>query len=74
VGKKEFRNLKECFEAKISVPRPIYVSKNVLAMEFVGDGGMPAKTLLESDVNLTDYKSAISIIEKIVQRCKTSSC
>jgi len=39
-------------------------------MEFVGDGGIPAKTLLESDVNLTDYKSAISIIEKLYKDAK----
>ncbi len=69
-AKKEFRNLTECFEAKIPAPRPIKVSNNVLAMEFIGDGGMPAKTLLESDVNLTDYKSAISIIEKLYKDAK----
>ena len=69
-AKKEFRNLTECFEAKIPAPRPIKVSNNVLAMEFVGDGGIPAKTLLESDVNLTDYKSAISIIEKLYKDAK----
>ena len=58
-AKKEFRNLSECFDAKIPVPKPIDVSNNVLAMEFIGNNGIPAKTLLESDVDEKDYKSAI---------------
>lgn len=69
-AKKEFRNLTECYEAKIPVPRPISVSKNVLAMEFIGIDGTPAKTLLESEINQNDYESAISIIEKLYTDAK----
>jgi RIO kinase 1 len=43
-AKKEYRNLTQCYEAGIPVPRPLYVANNVLAMEFIGDGGAPAKS------------------------------
>jgi RIO kinase 1 len=69
-AKKEFRNLTECFEAKIPVPRPIEVSNNVLAMEFVGNKGIPAKTLLESEIDHKDYESAISIIKNLYKDAK----
>ncbi len=69
-AKKEFRNLTECFEAKIPVPRPIDVSNNVLVMEFVGTNGIPAKTLLESDIDQKDYETTISIIEKLYKDAK----
>jgi len=35
-ARKEFRNLMQCSESGIPVPRPIHVANNVLVMEFVG--------------------------------------
>ena len=35
-AQKEFRNLKQAFQAKVRVPEPISVKKNVLLMEFIG--------------------------------------
>ena len=64
-AKKEFSNLKRCSECGISVVKPIHVSKNVLAMEFVGKNGIPAKTLLESKVNEKDYDMAILILSNL---------
>ncbi len=64
-AKKEFTNLRRCSKFGIPVVKPIYVSKNVLAMEFVGKNGIPAKTLLESKVNKKDYDMAISILTKL---------
>ena len=69
-AKKEFRNLTQCFEAGIPVPAPLYVTKNVLAMDFVGENGIPSKSLLESSVNKKDYKESISIIQDIY--CKAN--
>ena len=37
-ARKEFRNLTQCVEAGIPVPRPIHVANNVLAMEFIDAG------------------------------------
>ncbi len=64
-ARKEFANLEQCLRRGLSVPRPIHVSKNVLAMEFIGEGGSPAKTLLESQVDEGDYNEAVSIIRRM---------
>ena len=69
-AKKEFRNLTQCFEAGIPVPSPLYVTKNVLAMNFIGNTGIPSKSLLESTVNEADYKESISLINDIY--CKAN--
>ena len=64
-ARKEFTNLSQCFESNLPVPKPIHVSKNVLAMEFIGDDGIPANTLLESEIDEKDYHEAIEIIKKL---------
>lgn len=64
-ARKEFRNLRQSFEAGVRVPRPITVSNNVLAMEFVGDAGRPAPLLLHSHVDEKDYDQAISFIQTL---------
>ncbi len=69
-AKKEFRNLSQCRNAGIPVPNPLYVTNNVLAMEFVGQGGSPEKLLLNSEVNGYDYQQAISIIRDLYQKAK----
>ena len=69
-AKKEYRNLTQCFEAGIPVPKPLYVTNNVLAMDFVGENGAPAKSLLDSQVDENDYKQAIKIISDMYQRAK----
>ncbi len=45
-ARKEFRNLSQCYNAGIPVPEPLYVTNNVLAMDFVGQNGTPEKSLL----------------------------
>lgn len=83
-AKKEFRNLSQCYNAGIPVPKPIHVKNNVLAMEFVGsnDGdssnndnnsnsnGTPCKSLLYSQVNHDDYLQAISILHDLYHKAK----
>ncbi len=69
-AKKEHRNLIQCHEAGIPVPNPRNVVNNVLAMDFVGEKGSPAKQLLNSEVDEDDYLQAISIIEKMYQKAK----
>ena len=69
-AKKEYRNLTQCYEAGIPVPRPLYVTNNVLAMEFIGDGGAPARSLLTSEVNEDDYLQAISILQDMYKKAK----
>ncbi len=47
-AQKEYKNLKRAYEAGICVPKPIQVEKNVLVMEFVGDGNISAPLLKEA--------------------------
>lgn len=69
-AEKEFANLRKCFECQIPVVRPLFVTKNIMAMEFVGKNGAPAKTLVESEVDQADYESAISILGKLYNDAK----
>ncbi|MEX0862727.1 serine protein kinase RIO [Nitrosopumilus sp.] len=69
-ARKEFRNLSQCHDAGIAVPKPIYVSNNVLAMEFIGENGAPCKSLLISEVDENDYNQAISIIKDLYHKAK----
>ena len=69
-AKKEFRNLSQCYAAGIPVPRPLYLTKNVLAMDFVGENGSPCKSLLNSEVDENDYDQAISIIKDLYNKAK----
>ncbi len=76
-ARKEFRNLTQCAEAGILVPRPIHVANNVLAMEFIDAGhapgsgsgddgsgarGRPAAQLLHWPVDYSDYRGALSML------------
>ena len=69
-AKKEFRNLSQCYDAGIPVPKPLYVTNNVLAMDFVGQNGTPSKSLLNSEVDKDDYDQAVSIIKDLYHKAK----
>ncbi|HJJ21485.1 MAG: serine protein kinase RIO [Candidatus Nitrosopumilus limneticus] len=69
-AKKEHRNLNQCYKAGIPVPRPLYVTNNVLVMDFVGVGGSPCKSLLTSNVEQNDYEQAISLIRDLYNKAK----
>ncbi len=44
---KEFKNLHLALKAKVKVPKPIAIRKNVLVMQFIGKNGNPAPELRE---------------------------
>ena len=69
-AQKEFRNLSQCYNKGIPVVKPIHVSKNILVMEFVGKNGVPAKTLLESKIDMKDYHSAISLLARLYKETR----
>jgi RIO kinase 1 len=69
-AQKEFKNLKQCTRHGLPVVKPIYVSKNVLALEFVGKDGVPAKTLHETDIDENDYNQIICIIRDLYKKAK----
>ena len=69
-ARKEFRNLNQCVQNGIPCVIPITVSRNVLAMEFLGVKGVPAKTLVESVIDYDDYKDAISLILRLYRKAR----
>lgn len=69
-AKKEFRNLSKSFNSGIPCPEPITVVKNILIMKFVGTGGVPSPTLVESEVDYTDYEKTITIISDLYQKAE----
>ena len=69
-AKKEYRNLTQCYEAGIPVPKPLYVTNNVLAMDFVGVNGVHCRALLTSNVEQSDYEQAISLIKDLYHKAK----
>ena len=73
-AKKEYKNLIRCVKSGLIVVKPIVVKKNVLALEFIGKNGIPTKTLVESQVVVKDYKSAISLIEQLYKQANLIHC
>lgn len=64
-AQKEFKNLMVAAKIGVCVPNPIRVLNNVLVMEFIGDGGRPAPTLLSCAVDDNDYTQAINMIQQL---------
>lgn len=69
-AQKEFRNLSQCYNSGLSVPRPISLESNVLAMDFIGNNGSPAPLLLEIDVDENDYLEALDFITRLYKETK----
>ena len=69
-AKKEFRNLSQCYNLGLPVPEPLYVTKNILAMEFIGENGSPCKSLLNSTVEENDYLQSITILGDLYCKAK----
>jgi len=69
-AQKEFKNLIRAKEAKVRVPEPIAVSKNVLVMEFIGRKGVCAPLLREVELkNPTRiYRRLILYIKRLYQK------
>ena len=66
-ARKEFRNLKRLEQAGVRVPAPIAVYKNVLVMEFIGEGCKRAPLLVElaKPVNQLDVEEWKRIFETV---------
>ncbi len=71
-AQKEFKNLQSAFSAAVRVPRPWNLDGNVLAMEFIGDGGEPAPLLKEA--RLTDpgriYRRVLGFVNKLYRKAR----
>jgi RIO kinase 1 len=70
-ARKEFRNMQAAHDAGVRVPAPIAVKKNVLVMEFIGDGeGVSASSLVESEVTLDDYNQVVDQMALLYQKAR----
>ncbi len=69
-ARKEFQNISKCYDCGISVVKPRHVSKNILIMDFEGIDGKPEQTLLESEIDESDYNQSISLITDLYQKAK----
>jgi RIO kinase 1 len=67
-ARKEYANLDKAFSSSVPVPKPIALKRNVLVMEFIGEKGIPAPTLLNCKVNKRDYGQLISIVKKLYRK------
>lgn len=69
-ARKEFINLRQCSDAGISVPRPFAFQGNVVIMEFIGVGGVPAPLLIDSEVEKRDYTRIVNSLELIYKKAE----
>jgi len=70
---KEFKNLKRAYNAGLSAPEPIFVKNNILIMEYIGFGPIPAPKLKDikhfNDVTIT-FKEVLNFIKLLYQNAK----
>ena len=69
---KEFKNLQQATAAKIRVPHPIAVEKNVLIMEFIGKNGISAPSLKEKPPKNPErtYKTLLTYLRQLYSKAE----
>ena len=68
-ARKEYANLKKCFEAGVSVPEPLIQRENVVVMQFLGEEGIPCTLLEKSEV-----EDASALWKKVLQSLEKAYC
>jgi len=71
-AQKEFRNLQQAVAAKVRVPKPIAVKKNVLIMEFIGKNGIGAPSMKEQSPENPEkaYKTLLAYLRRLYRKAK----
>ena len=69
---KEFKNLQLAQKAKVRVPKPIAIKKNVLIMKFIGKDGNPAPELKELPPKKPEviYNELLEYVRRLYHRAK----
>ncbi|MHA1689143.1 MAG: serine protein kinase RIO [Promethearchaeota archaeon] len=70
-AQKEYKNLKRAFKVNLRVPAPYYVKKNILIMEYIGFGEIPAPKLkdIENPINKEEiFKEILYFIKILYQK------
>jgi RIO kinase 1 len=71
-AQKEFRNLEAADKAKVRVPKPIAVERNVVVMEFIGENGVSAPSLKEivPEEPEKTYKLLLTYLKRLYQKAE----
>jgi len=71
-AQKEFRNLQQAVAAKVRVPKPIAVKKNVLIMEFIGKKGVGAPSMKEQSPKNPEkaYKTLLTHLRRLYRKAE----
>ncbi len=71
-AQKEFRNLEAADKAKVRVPKPIAVERNVVIMEFIGKDGVSAPSLKEQPPENPEkvYKLLLTYLKRLYQKAE----
>jgi RIO kinase 1 len=71
-ARKEYRNLTEAQEAKVRVPKPYTVQKNVLLMGFIGENGQSAPLLREAELKDPEktYNKLLLYVKRLYRKAK----
>jgi RIO kinase 1 len=69
---KEFKNLELASKAELTVPRPIYVEKNILLMDFIGKEGVPAPHLRDVPLQTPKlwYDKIMEMLQVLYKKAK----
>ncbi len=70
---KEFKNLQRAYKAGLRVPKPIYIKNNILLMEYIGFGPIPAPLLkdIKDPKNLDElFNEILRFIKILYQKAK----
>jgi RIO kinase 1 len=71
--KKEFRNLRDMFDAGVRVPESYIFFRNILVMDFIGENGVRApllKELPDDEINEDVYMDILEQITKMVKKAR----
>ncbi|MFI5419514.1 MAG: serine protein kinase RIO, partial [Nitrososphaerales archaeon] len=69
-ARKEFINLKQAFDVGAPVPEPYDFKGNVVVMQFIGTGGIPAPRLIDARATKTDYTTIVNTMKLIYQEAE----
>ena len=69
---KEFKNLQLAQRARVRVPKPIAIKKNVLVMEFIGKNGDPAPELKELPPKNAEktYRELLQYVRRLYRKAE----
>ena len=71
-AQKEYKNLLSAYEADVRVPKPFTVKNNVLLMEFIGEDGISAPLMRETDLKDPNqvFRRLLTYVKRLYREAK----